>query len=257
MRPWELSRWEQDGSRLSVMAKLDPVPAVPRHVAIIMDGNGRWAKQHHLPRLSGHEAGRKSVKQVVQAAMDHGVKYLTLYAFSVENWQRPREEVQGLMGLLRGVIREELNEMGKEGIRLRTIGRKQDLPDAVREELEAAIEKTKNNNRLDLILALSYGSRVEITEAVQSIAREVKAGSIDPEKIKEETVSSHLYTKDIPDPDLLIRTSGEMRVSNFLLWQISYAEIHVTPVLWPDFGKKEFGEALGDYARRERRFGGL
>jgi undecaprenyl diphosphate synthase len=239
------------------MAKLDPVPAVPRHVAIIMDGNGRWAKQHHLPRLSGHEAGRKSVKQVVQAAMDHGVKYLTLYAFSVENWQRPREEVQGLMGLLRGVIREELNEMGKEGIRLRTIGRKQDLPDAVREELEAAIEKTKNNNRLDLILALSYGSRVEITEAVQSIAREVKAGSIDPEKIKEETVSSHLYTKDIPDPDLLIRTSGEMRVSNFLLWQISYAEIHVTPVLWPDFGKKEFGEALGDYARRERRFGGL
>jgi undecaprenyl diphosphate synthase len=239
------------------MAKLDPVPAVPRHVAIIMDGNGRWAKQHHLPRLSGHEAGRKSVKQVVQAAMDHGVKYLTLYAFSVENWQRPREEVQGLMGLLRGVIREELNEMGKEGIRLRTIGRKQDLPDAVREELEAAIEKTKNNNRLDLILALSYGSRVEITEAVQSIAREVKAGSLDPEKIKEETVSSHLYTKDIPDPDLLIRTSGEMRVSNFLLWQISYAEIHVTPVLWPDFGKKEFGEALGDYARRERRFGGL
>jgi len=239
------------------MGKSGTAPAVPRHVAIIMDGNGRWAQQHHLPRLSGHEAGRKSVKQVVQAAIDHGVKYLTLYAFSVENWQRPREEVQGLMGLLRGVIREELNEMGKEGIRLRTIGRKQDLPDAVREELEAAIEKTKNNTRLDLILALSYGSRVEITEAVQSIGREVKAGSLDPEKIKEETVSLHLYTKDIPDPDLLIRTSGEMRVSNFLLWQISYAEIHVTPVLWPDFGKKEFGEALADYARRERRFGGL
>jgi undecaprenyl diphosphate synthase len=239
------------------MAKPPLSPAVPRHVAIIMDGNGRWAKQHHLPRLSGHEAGRKSVKQVVQAAIDHGVKYLTLYAFSVENWQRPREEVQGLMGLLRGVIREELNEMGKEGIRLRTIGRRQDLPEAVREELEAAIEKTQNNTRLDLILALSYGSRVEITEAVQSIAREVKEGSLDPEKINEETVTSHLYTKDIPDPDLLIRTSGEMRVSNFLLWQISYAEIHVTPVLWPNFGKKEFGEALADYARRERRFGGL
>jgi len=239
------------------MAKPPLSPAVPRHVAIIMDGNGRWAKQHHLPRLSGHEAGRKSVKQVVQAAIDHGVKYLTLYAFSVENWQRPREEVQGLMGLLRGVIREELNEMGKEGIRLRTIGRRQDLPEAVREELEAAIEKTRNNTRLDLILALSYGSRVEITEMVQSIAREVKAGSLDPEKINEKTVTSHLYTKDIPDPDLLIRTSGEMRVSNFLLWQISYAEIHVTPVLWPDFGKKEFGEALADYARRERRFGGL
>jgi len=239
------------------MAKPPLSPAVPRHVAIIMDGNGRWAKQHHLPRLSGHEAGRKSVKQVVQAAIDHGVKYLTLYAFSVENWQRPREEVQGLMGLLRGVIREELNEMGKEGIRLRTIGRRQDLPEAVREELEAAIEKTQNHTRLDLILALSYGSRVEITEMVQSIAREVKAGSLDPEKINEKTVTSHLYTKDIPDPDLLIRTSGEMRVSNFLLWQISYAEIHVTPVLWPDFGKKEFGEALADYARRERRFGGL
>jgi len=239
------------------MAKPPLSPAVPRHVAIIMDGNGRWAKLHHLPRLSGHEAGRKSVKQVVQAAIDHGVKYLTLYAVSVENWQRPREEVQGLMGLLRGVIREELNEMGKEGIRLRTIGRRQDLPEAVREELEAAIEKTQNHTRLDLILALSYGSRVEITEMVQSIAREVKAGSLDPEKINEKTVTSHLYTKDIPDPDLLIRTSGEMRVSNFLLWQISYAEIHVTPVLWPDFGKKEFGEALADYARRERRFGGL
>jgi len=239
------------------MAKTEPAPNVPRHVAIIMDGNGRWAKQHHLPRLSGHEAGRKSVKQVVQAAIDHGVKYLTLYAFSVENWQRPREEVQGLMGLLRGVIREELSEMGKEGIRLRTIGRRQDLPEAVREELEAAIEKTKHNTRLDLILALSYGSRVEITEAVQAIAREVKAGTLDPDKIREETVAAHLYTKDIPDPDLLIRTSGEMRVSNFLLWQISYAEIHVTPVLWPNFGKKEFAEALADYARRERRFGGL
>ena len=239
------------------MGKSGLASAVPRHVAIIMDGNGRWAQQHHLPRLSGHEAGRKSVKQVVQAAIDHGVKYLTLYAFSVENWQRPREEVQGLMGLLRGVIREELSEMGKEGIRLRTIGRRQDLPEAVREELEAAIEKTKNNTRLDLILALSYGSRVEITEAVQSIAREVKAGTLDPETVQEATVSAHLYTKDIPDPDLLIRTSGEMRVSNFLLWQISYAEIHVTPVLWPNFGKKEFAEALADYARRERRFGGL
>ncbi len=239
------------------MGKTGAASAVPRHVAIIMDGNGRWAQQHHLPRLSGHEAGRKSVKQVVQAAIDHGVQYLTLYAFSVENWQRPREEVQGLMGLLRGVIREELSEMGKEGIRLRTIGRRQDLPAAVREELEAAIEKTKQNTRLDLILALSYGSRVEITEAVQSIAREVKAGVLDPEGIQEETLSAYLYTKDIPDPDLLIRTSGEMRVSNFLLWQISYAEIYVTPVLWPNFGKKEFADALGDYARRERRFGGL
>ena len=230
---------------------------VPRHVAIIMDGNGRWAKEHKLPRLSGHEAGRKSVKKVVQAAIAHGVRHLTLYAFSVENWQRPREEVQGLMGLLRLVLREELAEMGREGVRLRAIGRLQDLPEAVREELESAIKKTQANTKLDLILALSYGSRVEITEAAKAIAREVKAGSLDPELIDEKTVSDHLYTRDIPDPDLLIRTSGEMRISNFMLWQISYAEIHVTPVLWPDFGKEQFAEALADYARRERRFGGI
>jgi undecaprenyl diphosphate synthase len=239
------------------MAKDSPIPSIPRHVAIIMDGNGRWAQKHHLPRLSGHEAGRKSVKEVVQAAIHHGVRYLTLYAFSVENWQRPREEVQGLMGLLRGVLREELQEMGKQGIRLRMIGRKQDLPEAVREELEAAMENTKGNTKLDLILALSYGSRVEITEAVQAVAREVKVGSLDPEAIQEKTVSDHLYTREIPDPDLLIRTSGEMRISNFMLWQISYAEIHVTPVLWPDFRKKEFALALEDYAGRERRFGGV
>ena len=230
---------------------------VPRHVAIIMDGNGRWAKQHKLPRLSGHEAGRKSVKTVTMAAMEHGVRYLTLYAFSVENWQRPRDEVQGLMGLLRGVLREELAEMGREGIRLRAIGRLQDLPGAVREELEAAVEKTKNHTRLDLILALSYGSRVEITEATKGIAREVKAGRLDPETIDEKTIAAHLYTHDVPDPDFLIRTSGEMRVSNFMLWQISYAEIHVTPVLWPDFGRKEFAVALEDFAKRDRRFGGI
>jgi undecaprenyl diphosphate synthase len=230
---------------------------VPQHVAIIMDGNGRWAKQHKLPRLSGHEAGRKSVKTVTMAAMEHGVRYLTLYAFSVENWQRPRDEVQGLMGLLRGVLREELAEMGREGIRLRAIGRLQDLPGAVREELEAAIENTKANTKLDLILALSYGSRVEITEATKAIAREAKAGRLDPETIDEKTITAHLYTHDVPDPDLLIRTSGEMRVSNFMLWQISYAEIYVTPVLWPDFGKKEFAAALADFAKRDRRFGGL
>ena len=230
---------------------------VPRHVAIIMDGNGRWARQHKLPRLSGHEAGRKSVKKVVQAAMAHGVRYLTLYAFSVENWQRPRDEVQGLMGLLRLVLREELAEMGREGVRLRAMGRLQDLPEAVREELETAIEKTKANAKLDLILALSYGSRVEITEAAKAIAREVKSGQLDAEKITEETISQHLYTRDLPDPDLLIRTSGEMRISNFMLWQISYAEIHVTPVLWPDFGKEGFAAALADYARRDRRFGGI
>ena len=230
---------------------------VPRHVAIIMDGNGRWAQLHKLPRLSGHEAGRKSVKKVVQAAIAHGVRYLTLYAFSVEKWQRPRDEVQGLMGLLRLVLREELAEMGREGVRLRAMGRLQDLPEAVREELESAIEKTKANTKLDLILALSYGSRVEITEAAKAIAREVKSGQLEAEKITEETISQHLYTRDLPDPDLLIRTSGEMRISNFMLWQISYAEIHVTPVLWPDFGKEEFAAALADYARRDRRFGGI
>jgi undecaprenyl diphosphate synthase len=240
------------------MAKAETeVRKVPRHVAIIMDGNGRWAQQHQLPRLSGHEAGRKSVRKVVQAAIAHGVRYLTLYAFSVENWQRPREEVQGLMGLLRLVLREELAEMGKEGVRLRAIGRLQDLPEAVREELESAMEKTKSNKKLDLVLALSYGSRVEIAEAAKAIAREAKSGALDPERIDEKTVADHLYTRDIPDPDLLVRTSGEMRVSNFMLWQISYAEIHVTPVLWPDFGKEQFAAALADYARRERRFGGI
>jgi undecaprenyl diphosphate synthase len=197
------------------------------------------------------------VKKVVQAAIAHGVRYLTLYAFSVENWQRPRDEVQGLMGLLRLVLREELAEMGKEGVRLRAMGRLQDLPEAVREELESAIEKTKANTKLDLILALSYGSRVEITEAVKTIAREVKSGQLDAETITEETISQHLYTRGLPDPDLLIRTSGEMRISNFMLWQISYVEIHVTPVLWPDFGQEEFAAALADYARRERRFGGI
>ena len=230
---------------------------IPRHVAIIMDGNGRWAQQHKLPRLSGHEAGRKSVKKVVQAAIEHGVRHLTLYAFSVENWQRPREEIQGLMGLLRLVLREELAEMGREGVRLRAIGRLQDLPEAVREELESAIEKTKANTKLDLILALSYGSRVEITAAVQAVAREVKSGQLEADQITEKTISQHLYTHDFPDPDLLIRTSGEMRISNFMLWQISYAELHVTPVLWPDFGKEQFAAALADFARRERRFGGL
>ena len=194
---------------------------------------------------------------MVQAAIAHGVRYLTLYAFSVENWQRPRDEVQGLMGLLRLVLREELAEMGREGVRLRAMGRLQDLPEAVREELESAIEKTKANTKLDLILALSYGSRVEITEAAKSIAREVKSGQLEADKITEETISQHLYTRDLPDPDLLIRTSGEMRISNFMLWQISYAEIHVTPVLWPDFGKEEFAAALADYARRDRRFGGI
>jgi undecaprenyl diphosphate synthase len=161
------------------------------------------------------------------------------------------------MGLLRLVLREELAEMGKEGVRLRAMGRLQDLPEAVREELESAIEKTKANTKLDLILALSYGSRVEITEAAQAIAREVKSGQLEADQITEETISQHLYTRDLPDPDLLIRTSGEMRISNFMLWQISYAEIHVTPVLWPDFGKEEFAAALADYARRERRFGGI
>ena len=240
------------------MAKTQPeTEKIPRHVAIIMDGNGRWAQQHKLPRLSGHEAGRKSVKKVVQAAIAHGVRYLTLYAFSVENWQRPREEVQGLMGLLRLVLREELAEMGKEGVRLRAIGRLQDLPEAVREELESAMEKTKTNTQLDLILALSYGSRVELTEAVKAIARETKSGDLDPERIDEKTITDHLYTRELPDPDLLIRTSGELRISNFMLWQISYAEIHVTPVLWPDFGKEQFAAALADYARRERRFGGI
>jgi undecaprenyl diphosphate synthase len=228
---------------------------VPRHVAIIMDGNGRWARRRGLPRLRGHQVGAESVRAVLRACRKMGVEYLTLYAFSAENWIRPKSEIAGLMGLLRRFLREESHELHENRVRLRVIGHVHNLPQAVREELEAAIEATKHYTEGTLTLALSYGGRQEITDAVRKIAALVKRGELKPGEIDEATVAAHLYAPDIPDPDFMIRTSGEMRISNFLLWQLSYAELYVTDVLWPDFREKEFEAAIGVYQGRHRRFG--
>ncbi len=230
---------------------------VPAHVAIIMDGNGRWAKARGLPRIRGHHVGAESVRAILLACRKAGVKYLTLYAFSSENWVRPRPEVTGLMGLLRKFLRDQADELHKHRVRLRVIGHIQDLPSAVRRDLEAVIEETAHYTEGHLILALSYGGRQEITDAVKAIAEKVQAGSLAPKKITPETIAQHLYLPDVPDPDFMIRTSGEMRISNFLLWQLSYAELYVTPVMWPDFREPQFLEALEVYRSRHRRFGDI
>ncbi len=222
-----------------------------------MDGNGRWAQQKGLPRLAGHEQGSKSIRQCVEACMETGVEYLTLYAFSSENWKRPALEVNGLMLLLERFLNEKKEEMLREGVRLRAIGRLDDLPPPCRKKLDEVIAATAHNSRLHVILALSYSGRVEILDAVKSIVSDASAGTIDASSITPELISSRLYTAGIPDPDLLIRTSGEMRISNFLLWQLSYTEIHVTRKLWPDFQKADFLEALEDFRNRSRRFGGV
>jgi undecaprenyl diphosphate synthase len=230
---------------------------VPKHIAIIMDGNGRWAKSKNMVRVQGHRAGAESVREVVKAAGDFGVKYLTLYAFSVENWSRPKGEVNTLMGLLENFLRDELPELQKNHIRLQAIGRLSDLPEKVRHQLHLCIEATRENTGLVLILALSYSGRVEIVEAVHSIVREIKLGHIDSAQVDEQLFNHHLYTRYYPDPDLLIRTSGEMRLSNFLLWQLSYTEIYVTQTLWPDFRGQHLAEAIVDYGNRQRRFGAV
>lgn len=232
-------------------------PAVPRHVAIIMDGNGRWAKQHGLPRLRGHEEGAKSVRTIVRACRDYGIEYLTLYAFSVENWVRPKSEITGLMRLLLNFVKEREFELHENQVRLRCVGRLEDLPVRVQRELQRVMEATANYKKGTLVLAISYGGRTEIAHAARAIAEKVQQGKLNPRKINEKTVAAHLYAPDIPDPDLLIRTSGELRVSNFLLWQISYSELYVTPVCWPEFREKEFAEALKEYASRHRRFGDI
>ncbi len=226
-------------------------------VAIIMDGNGRWAKQRTLPRIEGHRHGAESVRAVVRAAGEVGIKYLTLYAFSVENWSRPKEEVDTLMKYLARYLKQEAAELHKNNVRLEVIGQIYRLPEPVQQQLARTIAHLSRNNGLTLVLALSYGGRTEIVEAIRAIATKVQQGDLDPAEITEQVISQHLYTKNIPDPDLLIRTSGEMRVSNFLLWQISYAELVVTPTLWPDFRKKDLFEALEEFTRRHRRFGGL
>ena len=231
--------------------------SVPRHIAIIMDGNGRWARGKGLERLNGHERGAEAVRDCVKGCRELGVEYLTLYAFSTENWQRPKAEVMGLMKLLERFITREVPELNAQGVRIEAIGRLADLPASTQKALRNAIQATAHNNKLTLILALSYSSRVEIVDAIQSIARAVQAGQLDPSAIDAELLSRQLYTRSYPDPDLLIRTSGEMRLSNFLLWQLSYTEFYITQTLWPDFRKEELMQAVRDYSKRQRRFGGI
>ncbi len=231
--------------------------SLPTHVAIIMDGNGRWAKQRHLPRVEGHRNGVESVRTVVRTAGELGIKYLTLYAFSVENWNRPEEEVDTLMKYLARYLKNEENELNRTNVKLEVIGQIYRLPEFVQDQLKKTMAALAKNNGLTLILALSYGGRTEIVEAVRSIASKVREGAIEPAEITEQVVAQHLYTGNYPDPDLLIRTSGEMRLSNFLLWQISYAELVITPTFWPDFRKAQFYAALEEYTQRHRRFGGV
>ena len=231
--------------------------SLPKHVAIIMDGNGRWAKQRGLPRIEGHRQGAESARIIIRTSGELGIKYLTLYAFSAENWNRPRDEVDALMKYLIHYLKTETPELNKNNVRLEVIGQIWRLPDNVQEHLKKSIATLSRNNGLTLVMALSYGSRIEIVEAVRHIAEKVKRGKLEPGDITEEVISEHLWTRNIPDPDLLIRTSGEMRVSNFLLWQISYAELVITPTLWPDFRKPQFLAALEEYTRRHRRFGGV
>ncbi len=234
---------------------IDKSSNLPRHLAIIMDGNGRWAKRRFLPRIMGHRQGAKTVKEIVTACRELGIPYLTLYAFSKENWSRPREEVQALMDLLYEYLQNEVDELLGNRIRLRAIGELDRLPERVRGLLFETMEKTSRNYEMQLVLALSYGSRSEIAEAARRIAERCLEGRLSPSEIDEGLFASFLYTKDIPDPDLIIRTSGEQRLSNFLLFQAAYSEFYITDTLWPDFDKKELLKALHDFSGRERRFG--
>ncbi len=228
---------------------------LPQHIAFIMDGNGRWARQRLMPRSVGHHNGGKTVQRVIDLCIEKGIPWLTLYAFSTENWGRPQDEVDYLMKMLRKFLLERLPEMMQKDVRLHAIGELDMLPPDCREVLEDCITQTSANSTCNVVLALSYGSRQEITAAARRLAEQVKAGSLEPEAITPDLLESQLYTAGMPDPDLLIRTSGEMRISNYLLWQISYAELIITDVLWPDFGRKEFEAALDEFSRRNRRFG--
>lgn len=236
------------------MKKIDNTK-LPQHIAIIMDGNGRWAKINSMSRVDGHKKGADSVRDIVEACREIGIGYLTLYAFSAENWLRPAAEVRALMNLLEKFLRSELQKMLENDIKLMTIGNTEKLPETVKKILRETIEKTSNNKGMLLNLALSYGSRDEIVEAVKKIVKDSKGGTIADKHISRELVSDYLYTSGMPDPDLLIRTGGECRVSNFLLWQMAYAEFYFTDVLWPDFGRENLIDAIADYQERERRFG--
>lgn len=230
---------------------------VPRHIAIIMDGNGRWAGERGLPRIKGHEAGAEAVRKVAEACAEAGVEFLTLYAFSYENWKRPKSEVAALMKLLERFLRTKADELDEKNIRLQAIGRLNDLPHSTQRELNRVIERTAANSGLTIVFALSYSARLEIIDGIKSVIRAVEEGHIDKGMIDPEMFSQHLYTRYYPDPDLLIRTSGEMRLSNFLLWQISYSEMYLTKKLWPDFGREDLFEALRDFGARDRRFGSV
>lgn len=232
-------------------------PRMPVHVAVIMDGNGRWARAHGLPRAAGHRAGAEAARRIVRAAGRAGVRVLTLYSFSTENWKRPTDEVDALMALCRDFLLREQDELRRENVRFRQIGRRAGLPPDVVRSIEEVERRTADATGLDLVVALNYGAREEIVDAVRALARRVQAGTLQPDAIDEATFAAALSTAGLPDPDLLIRSAGEMRVSNFLLWQISYAELYVSPALWPDFTPADFAGALRDFAARDRRFGAV
>lgn len=230
---------------------------IPRHIAAIMDGNGRWAKARGEARVNGHKVGAESVRAVVEGCVELGVEYLTLYAFSSENWKRPQTEIKALMALLERFLKKELPTMLEQNVRLHAIGQLDRLPDKTRKILESTIEQTRDNTALNLVLAISYGAREELVDAARSIAEKARAGTLNPSAIDCETLADHLYTREMPDPDLLIRTSGEVRLSNFLLWQLSYTEIVITQKFWPDFRRAELFEAIEEFGRRQRRYGGI
>lgn len=231
--------------------------SIPQHIAIIMDGNGRWATRQGLPRAAGHQAGSESVRRVLLACQSLGVKMLTLYAFSMENWHRPKDEVDALMYLIEHVIRTEIPSLHDSGVRVRMLGRIKDLPRSLQDELQRDMEYTGGNTSIQLNLAINYGGRAEIVDAARALAEKARDGKLNPEEIDEAAFANELYSASYPDPDLLIRTAGEMRVSNFLLWQIAYSELWVTDTLWPDIGKRHILEAISAYQRRVRKFGGL
>jgi len=247
----------QTPKQASLLKRYHLKNCLPRHVAIIMDGNGRWAKKRHLPRIAGHRAGALSIREIVRLCGELGIEALTLYAFSTENWKRPRQEVRLLMQLLKQYLRSEVEELKQNNVRLGTIGNTQDLPDEIREELKKAMTATAHCTGLRLILALSYSGRADLTRAVREIAKLAASKKLDPSNLKEETITKALSTRDLPEVDLLIRTSGEFRVSNFLLWELAYSEFHITKTLWPDFRTPHFISALKDFQGRQRRFGGV
>jgi undecaprenyl diphosphate synthase len=246
----------KDAEEAALLTQVDS-RALPRHIAIIMDGNGRWARKRHLPRGAGHRAGARAVREVTESSARLGLEALTLYAFSIENWKRPADERETLWKLLREFLREELETLNRNNIRFRTIGRIEQLPETVQRSLHNTVEQTASNTGMLLNLALNYGARAELVDAFNSILDRLRGNGLNGYRVDEQAIAEHLYTNRLPDPDLLIRTSGELRVSNFLLWQIAYSEIWVTETLWPDFGRKHLLQAVIDFQKRERRYGGL